>query len=156
MQKFLMDVVNNGVAQSGVAMLNIRSLAPQTNANDFVTPALVDGVAGTLGEYLVGYFQGKNVLSYDFDTILDDITFNALVAIIFRSPQVEPTMVQLSSLVNGLPIPDRAKEVVFRGIMQTLVRTGAEMVDDSSYLRNTPLQYVVHPYKSIKSNLFQM
>lgn len=156
MQKFLMDVVNNGVAQSGVAMLNIRSLAPQTNPNDFITPALVDGVAGTLGEYLVGYFQGEKIPLDDYDTILDDITFNALVAIIFRSPQVTPTMVQLSSIVNGLPIPDKAKEVVFRGFMQTLVRTGAEMVDDSATLRNTPLQYVVHPYKSIKSNFFRM
>lgn len=149
-----MDVVNNGVAQSGVAMLNIRSLAPQTNPNDFITPALVDGVAGTLGEYLVGYFQGKRIPLDDYETILDDVAFNALVSIIFRSPQVRPTLVQLSSLVNGLPIPDRAKEIVIRGLFQTIARTGAEMVDESAYWRNTPVQYVVHPYKSLRANFF--
>lgn len=137
-------VINNGLASAGVAMLNIGDKIPY-NKDEVVTNAIVNGALMTTGEYVVDYFQGNKVpvLEGNWWEVFDDVGFNSASYLGFSMLKLDA--ITYDTINKFEFIPEKAREVIVRGLLQTGSRTVAELIDKSPMLRHTVLKYLIHP-----------
>ena len=137
--KFAMDVFNNGLASTAVAMLNLQTKLPN---QDPTIKSIIDGAVQTLAERIVDYFQGKDLDLFNYYRLMDDVLFNTLLYALINTFNLVDSL----KFIQQLPIPAKAQEILIRGILSASGRTLYETLDGLDNVRyNQVFRYVLHP-----------